>query len=70
MAVKYFLKHGLPFEYNLDTKMSKRINVMKCTNQRFGLGFKLGKKNYKRATKAKKERRLAQIEGLSLMKKV
>jgi len=43
---------------------------MKCTNQRFGLGFKLGKKHYKRAVKAEKERRLAQIEGLSLIKKV
>ena len=65
MAAKYFLKHGLPFQYDPITGMPERINVikMKCADQRFGLGFKPGKADFKRAAELKKERRLARIEG-------
>jgi hypothetical protein len=65
MAAKYFLKHGLPFQYDPITRMPERINVikMKCTNQRFGLGFKPRKEDFKRATEFKRERRMARIEG-------
>lgn len=49
MSVKYFLKHGLPFIYNLDTRMPEKVCMikMKCTYQRFGLGFRPRKKDYK-----------------------
>jgi hypothetical protein len=37
MATKCFSKHGIPFQYDPDTKMSKRINLMKIkyNDQRF-----------------------------------
>lgn len=35
----------------------------KCVDQRFDLGFKLGRVDYKRAAEVRKQRRLAQIEG-------
>jgi len=65
MAAKYFLKHELPFQYDPIIGMPKRINVikMKCADQRFDLGFKPGKADFKRAVELKRERRLAQIEG-------
>ena len=65
MAAKYFLKHGLPFQYDPITGMPERINVitMKSADQRFDLGFKPGKTDFKRAAELKKERRLARIEG-------
>jgi hypothetical protein len=64
MAAKYFLKHGLPFQYDPTTGMPERINVikMKCADQRFGIGFKPRKMDFKRAIESKRERRLAQIE--------
>jgi hypothetical protein len=45
--------------------MPERINVikMKCVDQRFSLGFKPGKANFKRATELKREKRLARMEG-------
>lgn len=36
---------------------------MKCVDQRFSLGFKPRRIDYKRAVNIKKERRLTQIEG-------
>lgn len=55
IAAKCFLKRRLPFMYNLNIWMPKKINMMnmRCANQRFSLGFKLGKKDYKRASKIK-----------------
>jgi len=48
IAIRCFLKHRLPFEYNPKTRMPRRINVkkMKCVDQRLGLGFKLSKKDH------------------------
>ena len=64
MVAKYFLKHGLPFQYDPITGMPERINVikMKCVDQRFGLGFKLIKEDFKREAKFTRERRLARIK--------
>jgi hypothetical protein len=47
MTIKCLLKHGLTFNYNINTWMPKRINVMnmKCVGQMFGLWFKLKKPN-------------------------
>ncbi|KAL3583880.1 hypothetical protein D5086_014941 [Populus alba] len=57
MAAKYFLKHGFPFKYDLSTRMSERINVikMKCVDHRFGIGFKPGKANFKREAEIRRE---------------
>jgi hypothetical protein len=65
MVVKYFLKHKLPFQYDLATNMPKKITVtkLKTVNQRFELEFKSRKKNYTRVTNITRERRLAWIEG-------
>jgi len=41
---------------------------MKCVDQRFSLGFKPRRIDYKRAVNIKKERRLTQIEGNRLNK--
>jgi len=65
MVVKYFLKHKLPFQYDIATNMPKKITVtkLKTVNQRFELEFKSRKKNYTRVTNITRERRLAWIEG-------
>jgi hypothetical protein len=65
MVVKCFLKHKLPFQYDLATNIPKKITVMKLktVNQRFELEFKSRKKDYTRVTKITRERRLACIEG-------
>jgi hypothetical protein len=64
MAAKYFLKHGLPFQYDLTTGMPERVNVikMKCADQRFSLGFKPGKADFKKAAEIRREKRVARIE--------
>jgi hypothetical protein len=64
------LKHGLPFQYNSTKGIPERINMMKmkCVDQRFSLGFKPRRIDYKRAVTIKKERRLTQIEGNRLNK--
>jgi hypothetical protein len=66
IAIRCFLKHRLPFEYNPKTRMPRRINVkkMKCVDQRLGLGFKLSKKDHWRFAERKKEKRLACIENV------
>jgi hypothetical protein len=50
MTTKYFLKHKLPFQYDLIFGNLKRISSirLKTSNQRFRLHFKLIKKDYKR----------------------
>ena len=64
MVARYFLKHGLPFQYDITTRMLKRVNVIKmqCDDQRFDLGFKSRKTNFKIAIEAIKEKRVTQIE--------
>jgi hypothetical protein len=44
--------------------MPERVNVikMKCADQRFGLGFRPGKADFKRAAEIRREKRIARIE--------
>ncbi|XP_061945039.1 uncharacterized protein LOC133669048 [Populus nigra] len=65
MIAKCFLKHGLPFQNASLTGSFKGVNMMKvkAADQRFGLGFKPKKDDYKRAARIKRERRLARMEG-------
>ena len=48
MAVKCLLKHGIPFQHDLDTRMPKRVNMIKvkCVDQRFKLRYKPKKRDY------------------------
>ena len=45
--------------------MPERINIikLKCADHRFGLGYKSKKEDYKRVAQARKEARMAKIEG-------
>ncbi|XP_073264245.1 uncharacterized protein [Populus alba] len=51
-------------QYDPTTGMPERINVikMKCADQRFGLGFKTRKADFKRAIESKRRRRLVSKE--------
>jgi hypothetical protein len=40
-----------------------RLIKLKCANQRFGLGYKPKKDNYKWVTQIKREAQMARIEG-------
>ncbi|XP_061965260.1 uncharacterized protein LOC133689413 [Populus nigra] len=55
MIAKCFLKHGLPFQNASLTGSFKGVNMMKvnAADQRFGLGFKPKKYDYKRAARIK-----------------
>jgi hypothetical protein len=68
MIVNCFLKHGIPFQFDLDTGMLERVYLMKlkCVNQRFGLGYKPKKDDYKRISRIKKEVIIVKIEGREL----
>jgi len=65
MAAKSFLKHKIPFQYDVKARKPKRINIikLKATEQRFGLGYKPKKEDYKQAAGARREKRMARIEG-------
>jgi hypothetical protein len=65
MAAKCFIKNGAPFQCNPETGMPGLIKL-KCANQRFGLGYKPKKDDYKRVTQIKREARMARIEGREL----
>jgi hypothetical protein len=69
MAAKCFLKNGAPFQCNPETGMPGLIKL-KCANQRFGLGYKPKKDDYKRVTQIKREARMARIEGRELEEEV
>jgi len=62
MAAKYFLKNEASFQCNPETEMPRLIKL-KCANQRFGLGYKPKKDDYKWVTQIKREARMARIEG-------
>jgi len=53
MAVKCFLKHGLPFQYDLIASMPEMINIKKLrvVDQRFRLRFMPLKKGYARVAR-------------------
>jgi hypothetical protein len=62
MAARCFLKNGAPFQYSPKTGPIK----LKSVDQRFGLGYKLKKDDYKQVAQIRKEARMARIEGREL----
>jgi hypothetical protein len=48
MTVNCFLKHGIPFQFDLDIGMLERVYLMKlkCVNQRIGFGYTPKKDDY------------------------
>nr|XP_034898165.1 uncharacterized protein LOC118036558 [Populus alba] len=71
MAVRCFLEHGIPFQYDPITGIPKRIKpiTMRAVDQRFGLGYKPKKEDHRWAANKRRERRMARIEEGSLKKK-
>ncbi|XP_073260913.1 uncharacterized protein [Populus alba] len=65
MAVRCFLEHGIPFQYDPITGIPKRIKpiTMRVVDQRFGLGYKPKKEDHRWAANKRRERRMARIEG-------
>jgi len=65
MATNCFLKHGIPFQFGLDTRMPEWVNMItaKCADERFRLRYKFNNEDYRRITRIKKE---ARIEGREL----
>ncbi|XP_073262695.1 uncharacterized protein [Populus alba] len=65
MAVRCFLEHGIPFQYDPITGIPKRIKpiTMRAVDQRFGLGYKPKKEDHRWAANKRRERRMARIEG-------
>jgi len=64
MAAKGFLKHKIPFPYDIEKGRLEWIDIikLKAAEQRFGLGYKPKKEDYKRAVGARREKRMARIE--------
>jgi hypothetical protein len=64
MVANYFLKHGVPFQYDPRTRMPKRVHFMelKCADQIFGLRFKPKRDDYKQVANCKKKARITNIE--------
>jgi hypothetical protein len=58
MAARCFLKNAAPFQYNPKTGPIK----LKSVDQRFGLGYKPKKDDYKRVAQIRKEATVARIE--------
>jgi hypothetical protein len=65
MAAKSFLKHKIPCPYVIEKGKLEWIDIikLKAAEQRFGLGYKPKKEDYKRAAGARREKRMARIEG-------
>jgi hypothetical protein len=65
MAAKSFLKRKIPFTYDIEKRRLEWIDIikLKAVEQRFGLGYKPKKEDYKRAAGARREKRMARIEG-------
>jgi len=64
MVVNCFKKHRISFQFDPDTEMLEWVNLMKlkCADQRFGLGYKPKKDDYKRAIKIKRKARMTKVE--------
>ncbi|XP_073263760.1 uncharacterized protein [Populus alba] len=65
MAAKSFLKNKIPFPYDMEQGRPEWMGIikLKAAEQRFGLGYKPKKEDYKRAAGARREKRMARIEG-------
>ena len=65
MAVRCFLKRGIPLQYNPITGIPKRIKpiTIRAVDQRFGLGYKPKREDHRWVANKRRERRIARIEG-------
>ncbi|XP_034906448.2 uncharacterized protein [Populus alba] len=65
MAAKIFLKNKIPFPYDMEQRRPewRGIIKLKAAEQRFGLGYKPKQEDYKRAAGARREKRMARMEG-------
>ena len=65
MAVKSLLKHQVPARFGKRKRKFEWIGMtkLKVAEQRFGLGYKPRKEDYQRAAVARREKRMARIEG-------
>ena len=65
MAAKSFLKNKIPFPYDMEQGRLEWMGIikLKAAEQRFGLGYKPKKEDYKRAAGARRDKRMARIEG-------
>ena len=65
IAIKSFLIHKIPFPYDIEKGRLEWMNIikLKAAEQRFGLGYKPKKEDYKRAIGTRREKRMARIEG-------
>ena len=65
MAIKSFFKHKISFPYYIEKERLELMDIIKLNDveQRFGLGYKPKKEDYKRAAGARREKRMARIEG-------
>jgi len=64
-AAQCFLERKIPFQHNPITENPERVNLimMKCANQRFGLGYEPKKEDHRWAAGRRKERKTARIQG-------
>ena len=65
MVAKCFLQNKIPFQFDPVSGMPERVNLikLKCADQRFGLGYKPRKEDFKRVAQIRRETRMAKIEG-------
>lgn len=65
MTAKIFLKNKIPFPYDMEQGRPEWMGIikLKAAEQRFGLGYKPKKEDYKRAAGARREKRMARMEG-------
>nr|XP_034900655.1 LOW QUALITY PROTEIN: uncharacterized protein LOC118038417 [Populus alba] len=65
MGAKICLKNKIPFPYDMGQRRPewRGIIKLKAAEQRFGLGYKPKKEDYKRAAGARREKRMARMEG-------
>jgi uncharacterized Fe-S cluster protein YjdI len=65
MAAKSLLKNKVPARFGAAKKKLEWVGVtkLKAAEQRFGLGYKPKKEDYQRAAMARREKRMARIEG-------
>jgi hypothetical protein len=64
-AAQWFLECKISFQHNPVTENLEKVNLimMKCANQRFGLGYEPKKEDHRWAAGRRRERRMARIQG-------
>ena len=68
MAAKSVLKNKILLSYDFKQGRPQWMDIvkLKAAEQRFGLGYKPKREDYKRAAGARREKRMARIEGRKL----